>query len=412
MRRAVGALAGWIAGAAAVASILPSAYLLVTTMIGIAARRSVGNGFTRPPTTRFAICVPAHDEEAVITSTIEALGRQEYPPSLYGIHVVADNCTDRTVELARRAGADVHERHSPDEPGKGPALNWLADRLDRDAFDALVVVDADTIVEPGFLMALDAAMAAGADAMQGYYGVRQPQQSEAVALRYAALACRHHLRPLARARLGASCGLFGNGMAFRTALLDSRPWTGHLVEDAEFQLDLLLDGVRVTYVPRARLAAEMPTTFGGSTSQHERWELGRIQILKTYGPRLVRRTLDGGPLRRHVYADALIDLATPPLSVVAAVDVLALVGGATATALHPSAARRATVAAAIVCCSVLGAHVVTALRLDGAPRSVYRSLLRAPTLIVWKLALLIRVTRRPDAVRWTRTTRTGASVEV
>jgi cellulose synthase/poly-beta-1,6-N-acetylglucosamine synthase-like glycosyltransferase len=400
-----------VSGTATLASLPPAAYLLATTAVALVAHQNRCRVLPRTPGTRFAVCIPAHDEQAVVTATIEALVRQDYPRHLYDVHLVADNCTDRTVELASGAGATVHERVAPDQPGKGPALNWLHDRLDPDAYDAVVVVDADTIAEPGFLAALDAAFAAGATAVQGHYGVREPGQTDAVALRYAALACRHHLRPLARTYVGASCGLYGNGMAFRTTLLRDRRWSGHLVEDAEFQLDLLLDGVRVTYVPAARVAAEMPTTLASSATQHERWELGRLQLLQTYGRRLLRRTASGGPLPRHVYADSLIDLVTPPLSLLAALDALAVIGSAAAGLLRPSPARRTIAVAAAACGAILGAHVITALQLDGAPRSVYRSLLRTPTLIAWKLALLTRIMRRPDDVRWIRTTRTGPLVE-
>ncbi len=81
------------------------------------------------------------------------------------------------------------------------------------------------------------------------------------AFRFAALACRHHLRPLGRTRLGGSCGLYGNGMMFTRSLFEGRRWTGHLVEDAELQNELLLDGHLVTYVPDAVVWAEMPHTL-------------------------------------------------------------------------------------------------------------------------------------------------------
>jgi hypothetical protein len=55
-------------------------------------------------------------------------------------------------------------------------------------------------------------------------------------------------------------------------------------------------------------------------------------------------------------------------------------------------------------------HVVAGLVLVRAPASVWRSLLAAPRLIGWKLALLVGVARRPDDVTWSRTARnaTGA----
>ena len=123
--------------------------------------------------------------------------------------------------------------------------------------------------------------------MQGQYRVRDPGASTAAALRSAALALRHHLRPLGRTALGGSCGLFGNGMAFRAEVLRARAWTDHLTEDIELQMELLLEGVLVAYAPDAVVEAEMPTTLEGARTQNERWERGRIELARRYVPRLV-----------------------------------------------------------------------------------------------------------------------------
>ncbi len=52
-----------------------------------------------------------------------------YPKDLYKIHVVADNCTDNTVIIARSGGVIAHERTNAAQRGKGYALQWLLERL-------------------------------------------------------------------------------------------------------------------------------------------------------------------------------------------------------------------------------------------------------------------------------------------
>jgi len=230
---------------------------------------------------RFVIVVPAHDEARLIASTVASMRRLDYPEDLVRIHVIADNCSDATAEIARAAGAEVHERFATDKRGKGPALQWLLQRLwtRGDPHDAVVIVDADSTLSTNFLRVMDAKLVEGHRVVQAYYAVRDPGTSWNVGLRYAGFAVRHYLRPLARTALGGSCGLYGNGMTFRSDVLRGRAWTAHLTEDMEFQLDLLLDGERVIYEPAATIAAEMPTSLEGATSQNERWELGRIQLL-------------------------------------------------------------------------------------------------------------------------------------
>ena len=51
--------------------------------------------------------LPAHDEEASLGAALDSLRSQTRPPDR--IVVVADNCTDRTVEIARERGVEVYE---------------------------------------------------------------------------------------------------------------------------------------------------------------------------------------------------------------------------------------------------------------------------------------------------------------
>ncbi len=409
MMKPARALITAISGSCTLAALIPATYLGVLTVAaarsGRGERTSPGDRSPAEHSTRFVVYVPAHNEETIIAATVRALQAQRYPRDRFSVHVVADNCTDSTATIAAAAGAVAHVRDEPNDPGKGPALNWLHDRLAGDDAEVVVIIDADTVAEPGFLAAMDVAFGDGAVAAQGYYGVSDPGSGSAVALRYAALACRHHLRPLGRTALGGSCGLFGNGMAFRSELLTRHRWSGHLVEDAEFQMELLFDGVLVAYVPAARLAAEMPDSLAGARTQNERWELGRAQLTRIYVPRLVRTARSGGRLPRQVYLDGAADHLLPPMSALAALDGIAVVVGGLAALAQPTRVTRFAWWGAIAASIVMVAHVLCALRLVRAPSSVYWSLASAPRLIIWKLGLLKSVVRRPDQVSWIRTAR-------
>jgi len=355
-------------------------------------------------TTRFAIVVPAHDEEAVIGDTLQAMANLDYPSERYGVHVVADHCTDRTVEIAKAAGAEVHE-HIGAARGKGPALQWATTPLlgaagAPPAADVFVIVDADTIVDPGFLIALDRRFAAGAPAVQGQYRVRHPGGSTGAGLRAAALALRHHLRPLGRTTLGASSGLYGNGMAFTADVLRRRTWTDHLTEDIEFQMELLLEGTLVAYAPDAVVEAEMPATLAGAQTQNERWERGRIDLARRYVRRLARLAAEDRS-RRVAAVDGVLDNLVPPVSVLAAATGgIAVTGSAVALARGTGWRRSGWVLVA-----ALTGHVVSGLVLARAPLAVWRSLAHAPNMALWKVRLWLRMLVRPGSVGWVRTQR-------
>ncbi len=391
---------------------MPVMYLGALTAISWMVSRQRAVTDPGAPVTRFAVVVPAHDEAATIATMLRSMAAVDYPAQLVEVHVVADNCSDDTAAVASTFGVQVHERTDTAAPGKGPALNWLMSDLIAEGapFDVAVFVDADTTVAPECLRAFDRRFRAGAVAVQGRYGVREAFDSTPAALRWCALACRHHARPLARTAIGGSCGLFGNGMALSRDLVAARRWSDHLVEDMEYQVDLLLDDIRVEYEPDAVVDAEMPHTFDASITQHQRWEQGRIDIARRYVPRLAGRLVRpgrraGGAPGRVAIADEIADLITPPLSVLAVATATSAAVGLAAAAIVPSRWSRSNALAGCVFVATAAAHVAVGLQLAHAPRDAYRALRHAPRLAVWKVALLARSLGRADSPAWVRTQR-------
>ena len=204
-------IANVVSWMAALPVTLADGYLLSLTLLsGELPRPSYG-----PPSVRFAIVVPAHNEQEGIASTVENLLSVEYPKDLFSVVVVADNCSDETAARAERSGARVFVRHDEKLRGKGYALAHAFERLAREV-DAVVVVDADTVVSPNLLSAFAARIQAGAMAVQADYAVRNPNAAWRTRLMAVAFGAFHVLRSLARERLELSSGLRGNGMCFTT----------------------------------------------------------------------------------------------------------------------------------------------------------------------------------------------------
>jgi 1,2-diacylglycerol 3-beta-glucosyltransferase len=375
-------------------------YLLLLTVAAVfAPRRTPARAGA--PTHRFAVLVPAHDEELLIERTVRCLLQMDYPRELYAVHVIADNCSDRTAELARNAGAVVHERVDEARRGKGYALDWALQRLweGSDHPDAVVIVDADTDVSRNFLAVMDARVERGEHAVQAYYAVRDPARSWGAALRYVALAVLHYLRPQGRMTLGGSAGLKGNGMMFTAGVMRRLHWSAALTEDIELHMNLLLAGERVTFAPDAVVWAEMPDTLANAQSQNARWERGRLQMLRTYGPALLRQAL---ARRRFALLDAVIEQLIPPTSVLAFLNVACLAG-----AFLFGMQGGAILAAALLACLAL--YVLAGLLFARAPWRVYGALLYAPLLMIWKVWLYARVLVTPGRQEWVRTARNQES---
>lgn len=359
------------------------------------------------PTVRFDVLVPAHDEALDIERTVRGLRSLEYPAHLYRVLVIADNCSDRTAEIARGAGAHVLERHDRARRGKGYALTWGFEASRRDAFaDAVVVVDADTTVPAGMLGAFAARLDAGEQALQADYGVRNPGDSWRTRLMTIALALFHGVRSEGRERCGLSCGLRGNGMCFTHALLARVPHRAHsIVEDLEYGIDLGMAGVRAGYVGDVTVLGAMPATGRDAASQRERWEGGRFAVSRRYALPLLRAAVTR---RSLLLADLAVDLLVPPLTyvVLAAAAGLALSALLVARDLAPAGVALPWLIAAV---ALLG-YLARGCQRSGLGLRAAAALAAAPLYIIWKLVLRRpRMGRRVD--QWVRTPRTVASQE-
>lgn len=371
-------------------------YLLLLTIAALfAPRRTPGRQGL--PTNRFAFLIPAHNEEQLLPEVLDNLKQLDYPPELYTIFVVADNCSDQTAAFGRAGGAEVYERFNSEERGKGYALNWLLEQIAErpEQYDAMVVLDADTVVSSNFLQVMDARLARGERVIQSYYAVRDPDAAWSAALRSVALIVLHFLRPQGRMTLGGTAGLKGNGMVFAAEVMGKQPFSGSLTEDLEYHMELILRGERATFAPDALIEAEMPNTLKASDSQNARWERGRIEMLQRYVPRLLKESVTRPSF---VLFDAAMEQIIPPFSVLVGASVAAL-GAGLALQSRP---------AVIVAAALIGGqavYVVTGLALAGASPKTYKALLYAPVLVVWKILIYLRVLFGAGPKGWVRTTR-------
>lgn len=374
-----------------------SVYLLVLTL---ASWVHVPAAVEHDGTMSIAIVVPAHNEELQIAATVRAILANNYPQSRRTLFVIADNCTDRTAAVAREAGARVFERSDLVERGKGQALDWFFRQHQEDyaGFDAVAVIDADTLPATDFLSAMASQFSdPHVMASQGFYGVANPRDSWRTLLAAAALAVFNHVRPAGQAGLGVSASLKGNGMLMRSELFRRYGWPAHSrVEDLEFYLLLLRDGIRVHYNPNAVVYGEMAVTAGQSAAQRRRWEGGRLDMLRQHATQLIKGLMSRPTL---AYFDALMELCIPPLSLLVAAQLILF---CISLAWFPPFA-----VVLGLCLLVSIGYVASGLLQRRMPLIVWLGLLGAPLFILWKLLLYLKMAVAPGNAGWERTRRKG-----
>ena len=229
--------------------------------------------------------VPAHNEEMVVSNLIESLKNQTYDKNLYDIYVIADNCTDNTAEVARKAGAIVFERFDPAHKTKGYALQWfLKQKIEENAdYDAFFVFDADNIVDKDFIVNMNKKLCQGEDVVQGYRDIKNPTDNWITAGYALFYWTMHRLYHLARYNVGLSTLLNGTGFMVRFDVVKPNGWqTETLTEDIEFSLKRIIQGKKLGWATDAIVYDEQPTSFKQSWSQRSRWTVGHMQCMKRY----------------------------------------------------------------------------------------------------------------------------------
>lgn len=246
----------------------------------------------------YAVLICARNESAVIADLIGSLRSQTYDQSLLHIFVLADNCTDDTSAIARSAGATVYERFNNVQVGKGYALQTLLSHLEQDypaGFDGYIVFDADNILDPGYIAAMNRTFSQGYDIVTSYRNSKNYGDNW-ISAGYALWFLRES-RYLngARNRLGSSAAVGGTGFLFSQRVLDeSHGWRFYLLtEDIEFSVYHILRGEKIAICEDAVLYDEQPTGFRQSVRQRLRWAKGYLQVFRRYGADLLKGAAKG-----------------------------------------------------------------------------------------------------------------------
>lgn len=360
------------------------------------------------PAPRVALLIPAHNEAEVITASVERLRQLDYPQDRFDVHVVADFCTDDTAEIARVAGAEVHERNDGARGRKGYALDWLIRRVlaDGRTYDAIAVFDADSRVDRHFLTRMAEALAAPeAVVLQGRHIISNPEASLFSTLADADMRLNNRIRNQAKQNMGLSARLMGDAMLFRRQVLEQYPWIGaqSLTEDRDYGIYLVTQGVRICFVPEAMSYGQATARWKDATPQRLRWYGGAFDLQRRYLPRLFALTLRGN----LDALDKLLELALPPFSLLAlgSVSLLLLQGLLLVLGDWP----RWLVIANIALVLLATVYPFLGLAVTGASARSYRAMTIGPFYAFWRVAIGIWVRLRYDSVGWVRTRRSESS---
>ena len=357
---------------------------------------------SQPP---IAVLIPAHNEQAVLSETLSSLMPQLCPQRGDVVLVVADNCDDRTAEIARDFGAVVIERTDANRRGKGFALDYGLRHLHRTgAPEVLIMIDADCAVHPGAIDALVRQVRVTGRPAQACYLMDSPRSAGARELVSAlAFLVKNLVRPRGLVRLNMPCLFTGTGMAFpwqvaARMIADGKLASGNIVEDMQLGLDLAMENCAPLFCAGARVTGRLPTQDRIAYGQRTRWEHGHLQTLLSQVPRLFK---SGIRKRRPQAVSLSVELAVPPLALLMMLLIAATLSMTAAALLGASWLPAKLLGGAISAVALCLFLSWVRFGRDSLPLT---ALLAAPFYMAWKVPMYLAFMFRRQK-EWNRTAR-------
>lgn len=350
---------------------------------------------------RFVILIPAHNEQSTLPRTLESLDQLRYPKERVDVVVIADRCDDATAVVARSRGCHCLER-SNGPPGKGAAIAWSINELRKESvpFDALVMIDADTVVDAGLLEAFNEGLRSGRQIQQAYNYISNPWDTPFTRIIAVTSIMRNGLFYTGKSQLGLAGMLMGTGMCLGRQVIERYGWTAFSVgEDWEFSVLLLLAGEMIYFNPMARVLATESSGFKDAWTQRLRWASGRHAVAASGAWELL---LTGLRQRRVYLVDAALTLLAPNYSSQAALAVFALI---ISWFLSGYPAWRFPLPWAALVMTSLAAYFLLGVALTQSPLRALAGIALIPLFVPWRMTIEVMGLLGYGRKQWHRTPR-------
>ena len=230
------------------------------------------------------VMIPAHNEESVITNTVENILKMDYPN--FEVIVIDDRNSDNTASVIKNLEAKHEQvraliREKDAFPGKSAVLN---DALKMAHGEAILVFDADATVEPDFLNKLVPNLEpADVGAVQARKIIRNKDINFLTRCQNNEYTFDTYLQ-VSRDAIKGAVELRGNGeLIKRQALEDIDGWNNYTItDDLDMSTRLHIKGWDVRFCPDACVYEEGIVYVFPLFRQRRRWLEGTIRRYLEY----------------------------------------------------------------------------------------------------------------------------------
>jgi len=239
----------------------------------------------------FLIVVQSHNNEEETSKTLYSLAGLVYPWNLYDLMVVADNCTDDTVSVAKKLGAKVRERGSSSDQGsQTDILPWMLEQVEQmdKKYDAIVFVKPNDFISGNFLEVMNQYLAEGSTIIQSANRRISYQTTWKVRYKRACWLLLTFITGLGRKKLGLGSLLLGSGMCFKTEVLQNKPIEicqikiSQTQDKFEYFMLLQSNGLQVDFAPETEVWTPLYISSKKTTIDRFHWAVRQFQVIIKY----------------------------------------------------------------------------------------------------------------------------------
>ena len=235
-----------------------------------------------------SIVVPAHNEEAVIQKTSRAILNLNYPADKVEILIFADNCTDRTAELAEAIGnrTEYQKRQFKviRRTGEGGKSGVLNDALKMIHSDYLCVYDADAMPEENALYFLIKKVIEDPERYVASFGrnkTRNAKQNFLTSCINLEIVVTHRIQHCGVWQLFKIGRIPGTNFVIKTAFLKELGGfrSGALTEDTDLSFTILGTGKLIALAHNSEAFQQEPEKLKDYYYQRLRWAKGNYEVV-------------------------------------------------------------------------------------------------------------------------------------
>ncbi len=236
---------------------------------------------------KYAILVPARNEDKVIGNLLESLKNQSYPKELFDVYVIVESKLDPTVKITKKYGYNIFIRKDlMNKRTKGHALNEVYQEIRKKGlnYDAFFVFDADNIVSKHYLTLMNDCRNQGYKVAMGYRNFTNSNANWVSACSATLFAFMNQFTSKGRSKIFNKIILTGTGYYVDKDIIDNiGAWIfDGMTEDVELTCYCYYHNISMYYYPIAQYYDEQPTSMKTVHKQHIRWVWGFFENRKRY----------------------------------------------------------------------------------------------------------------------------------